>query len=59
VRLKPLYEQIGFTILELEALGPNEQAKYAIDRLEACRAEFGRICGPTMDIPRGVLKPLA
>ena len=55
VQLKPLYEQIGLTILELETLGPNEQAKYAIQQLEACRAEFSRMCGPTMDIPRGAI----
>lgn len=55
VQLKPLYEQIGLTILELETLGPNEQAKYAIQQLEACRAEFSRMCGPTMDIPRGAM----
>lgn len=55
VQLKPLYEQIGLTILELETLGPNEQAESAIEQLEACRAEFIRMCGPTMDIPRGAI----
>lgn len=53
VELKSLYEQIGRKILELQALPPGDQAKFAIERLEMCRADFDRMCGPTMDIPRG------
>lgn len=51
VHLKPLYEEISLKIRELEALPGSERVKFAIARLSQVRAEFGEMCGPTMDIP--------
>jgi hypothetical protein len=51
VRLKPLYDQIGWTVGELQKLPPSDRVKFAIERLNQCRAEFDQFCGPTMDIP--------
>ena len=56
VHLKPLYLQISRTIDQLSKLPPSDRVKFAIERLEMHRAEFERICGPTMDIPA---EPLA
>ncbi len=58
MRLKPLYEQIGRTIDQLQKLPPSDRVKFAIERLNQCRGEFAVICGPTMDIPAaGMLTP--
>ena len=51
VHLKPLYLQLGRTIDQLSKLPPSDRVKFAIARLQTYRAEFNRICGPTMDIP--------
>jgi len=56
VHLKPLYLQISRTLDQLSRLPPSDRVKFAIERLEMHRAEFERICGPTMDIPA---EPLA
>lgn len=50
VYLKPLYEEIGLKIRELETLRPSERVKFAIARLSQHQAEFEDICGPTMDV---------
>jgi hypothetical protein len=57
VRMKPLYQELGRTIAQLEKLGPSERVKFAIERLNQCRAEFADICGPTMDVPGGLPIP--
>ena len=59
VRLKPLYEQLGRTIDQLGKLPASDRVKFAIARLEQCRADFENICGPTMDIPAEPLPPSA
>jgi hypothetical protein len=51
VRLKPLYEQLGRTIEQLQQLPPTDRVKFAIERLSQCRQDFTDICGPTMDLP--------
>ena len=51
VRLKPLYQQIGRTLDQLQSLPQSDRVKFAIERLNQCRAEFDQFCGPTMDIP--------
>lgn len=51
VALKPIYEEIGRKIDELQKFPPSERVKFAIARLTQCRADFEEICGPTMDIP--------
>jgi hypothetical protein len=51
VHLKPLWEELGRTISELERLPPTERVKFTISRLSQTRAEFEEFCGPTMDIP--------
>ena len=57
VRMKPLYEQLGRTLAQLEKLPTSDRVKLAIDRLSACRADFEDICGPTMDVPAGTIPP--
>lgn len=59
VHLKPLYQQISRTIDQLSKLPPSDRVKFAIERLEMHRAEFARICGPTMDIPAEPIRPVA
>ena len=59
VQLKPLYEQLGRTIGQLSKLPTSDRVKYAIERLQQCRAEFENICGPTMDIPAEPTPPPA
>jgi hypothetical protein len=51
VRLKPLYDQLGRTIEQLQNLPPTDRVKFAIERLTQYRQDFDDICGPTMDIP--------
>ena len=59
VQLKPLYVQLGRVIGQLSKLPPSDRVKYAIERLEMQRAEFEKICGPTMDIPAEPVPPAA
>jgi hypothetical protein len=59
VQLKPLYVQLGRVIAQLSKLPPSDRVKFAIERLQAQRAEFDRICGPTMDIPAEPFPPAA
>jgi hypothetical protein len=51
VRMKPLYEQLGRTIDQLQKLPASDRVKFAIARLTQCREDFEDICGPTMDVP--------
>jgi hypothetical protein len=50
VRMKPLYEQLGRTIDQLQKLPASDRVKFAIQRLTRIRLDFEDICGPTMDI---------
>ena len=51
VTLKPLYEQLGRTIGQLQKLPPSDRVKLAIARLSSCQADIEETCGPTMDVP--------
>jgi hypothetical protein len=52
ISLKPLYDQIGLKILELQQIeSGDERVKLAIKELEDCRLEFSRLCLPSMDFP--------
>ena len=51
VTLKPLYEQLGRTIGQLQKLPPSDRVKLAIARLSNCQADIEETCGPTMDVP--------
>ncbi len=52
VSLKPLYDEIGLKILELQQIeSGDERVKLAIKELEDCRLEFSRLCLPSMDFP--------
>ena len=51
VTLKPLYEQLGRTIGQLQKLPPSDRVKLAIDRLNSCLSSIEETCGPTMDVP--------
>jgi hypothetical protein len=51
VKLKPLYQEIGRAVDQLQKLPPSDRVKFVIERLSQCRAEFEQFCGPTMDIP--------
>ena len=51
VHLKPLYDEIGRTIGELERLPQTERVKFTISRLSQTQSDFEAFCGPTMDIP--------
>ena len=51
VTLKPLYEQLGRTIGQLQKLAPSDRVKLAIARLSHCQADIEETCGPTMDVP--------
>jgi hypothetical protein len=51
VTLKPLYEQLGRTIGQLQKLPPSDRVKLAIERLNNCRTDIEETCGPTMDVP--------
>jgi hypothetical protein len=51
VTLKPLYEQLGRTIGQLQKLPPSDRVKLAIERLNMCVSSIEETCGPTMDVP--------
>ena len=51
VTLKPLYEQLGRTIGQLQKLTPSDGVKLAIERLNSCKMAIEETCGPTMDVP--------
>jgi hypothetical protein len=56
ISLKPLYDQIGLKILELQQIeSGDERVKLAIKELEDCRLEFSRLCLPSMDFPTRAL----
>jgi hypothetical protein len=51
VTLKPVYQQLGRTIQQLQRLTPSDRVKLAIERLTRCQADIEETCGPTMDVP--------
>lgn len=57
VQLKPLYQQLGRTIQQLQRLAPSDRVKLAIERLTRCQADIVETCGPTMDVPGDGVMP--
>jgi len=51
IKLKPIYEQVGRTLVQLRLAPPSDVVRGAIERLEKCRQDIDDICGPTMAIP--------